>query len=300
MKVAVIGANGQLGVDCCREFAAAGHEVLPLTRQEIDLVRGEDLTRTLEEARPDVIVNTAAMHNVEACEAAPEQAFLVNGIGSWYLAKAAHALDSVLIHISTDYVFDGARGVPYTEEDRPQPLNAYGNTKLSGEHFVLSTAPRSFVVRTSGLYGSSPCRAKNGGLNFAQLMLKLARERGSVKVVTDERVTPTYTRDLARQLVALSGSSGYGLVHATSQGDCSWYEFAEAIFDLAGIPVQTNVASSGDFPVKVPRPSYSVLANQRLQDLGIDLMPSWRESLRSFLEEVGELDARATVPGPKP
>lgn len=297
MRVAIVGANGQLGVDCCREFAAAGHEVLPLTHQDVDIARADEVARVFGELRPEAIVNTAAMHNVDACEQAPEQAFLVNGVGSWNLARTARDLDSVLIHVSTDYVFDGGQEVPYGEDDLPRPLNAYGNTKLSGEHFVLSTAPRSWVVRTSGLYGSSPCRAKNGGLSFARLMLKLARERGEVKVVSDERVTPTYTRDLARQLAALLESDGYGLVHATCQGECSWYEFAEAIFELADIPVRMSTASSADFPAKVPRPGYSVLANRRLQALGIDRMPDWRDSLRSYLRETGEL-SEVAVPQP--
>ncbi|MDQ3308495.1 MAG: dTDP-4-dehydrorhamnose reductase [Gemmatimonadota bacterium] len=290
MKIAIIGANGQLGSDCQAAFHEAGHEVVPLTHEEIDIADAGSVSSTCRGLQPDVIVNTAAMHNVDACETSPERAFAVNGIGARNLAAAARDLDCVLVHISTDYVFDGSKGEPYTEQDCPRPLNVYGNTKVSGEHFVQAVAPRHFVVRSSGLYGKAPCRAK-GGLNFVRLMLKLARERGEVRVVTDEAVSPTYTHDLARQIVALADSDRYGIIHATSQGECSWYEFAQAIFELADAPVRLHPALSSEFPAKVPRPTYSVLANQHLQSHGLDLMPHWRESLQSYLEEIGELGA---------
>lgn len=294
MKIAIIGANGQLGSDCCEAFHEAGHEVRPLTHDEIDIADADSVSSTCRGLQPDVVVNTAAMHNVDACETSPARAFAVNGIGARNLAEAARDLDCLLVHVSTDYVFDGSKGQPYTERDCPRPLNVYGNTKVSGEHFVQAIAARYFVVRSSGLYGKAPCRAK-GGLNFVRLMLKLARERGEVKVVTDETVTPTYTRDLARQIVALAGSDRYGIVHATSQGECSWHEFAQAIFELADVPVRVHPALSSEFPAKVPRPTYSVLANQHLQSHNLDIMPHWKESLRSYLKEIGELSAPAPV-----
>ena len=173
-----------------------------------------------------MIVNTAAMHHVDKCEQDPTRAFAVNGLGAKNLALAAKELGATLMHISTDYVFDGEKAAPYVETDAPRPLNAYGNSKLSGEYFVRGTAPQHFVLRTSAIYGKSPCRAK-GGLNFIELMLKLARERGEVKVVDDEIVSPTSTRDIARQTVALSRSNAYGLYHATAESSCSWYAFAK-------------------------------------------------------------------------
>jgi dTDP-4-dehydrorhamnose reductase len=226
------------------------------------------------------------MHHVERCEEQPDKAFLVNGLGARHLALAARDQGFVLIHISTDYVFDGSKRSPYTETDCPRPVNVYGATKLSGECFIEALAPRFLIVRTAGLYGRAACRAK--GLNFVRLMLKLARERGHVRVVADEIVTPTSTRALARQLVALSGQAESGVIHATSQGECSWLEFAGAIFQLSGVAVELIPATSSDFPAKVPRPAYSVLANGELCRRGIDVMPHWREALEVYLQEIGE------------
>jgi dTDP-4-dehydrorhamnose reductase len=186
------------------------------------------------------------------------------------------------MHVSTDYVFDGAKYSPYVEDDAPRPLNAYGNTKLAGEYFVRSGTERHFVLRTSAIYGKSPCRAK-GGLNFIELMLKLAKERGEVRVVDSEFVTPTPTAELARQMVALSGCDSYGLYHATAEGSCSWHEFAKQIFALTNTKVNLLVAGPNEFPAKVPRPSYSVLENQALKRLGLNVFKPWQEGLCEYL-----------------
>lgn len=291
--VAIVGANGQLGSDCSRAFEEEGFAVHALDHDGLDIADDGAVRRAIESLKPDVIVNTAAMHNVEACEADPARAFQVNGIGARNLAIAAEAHGARLIHVSTDYVFDGGKPSPYTEEDAARPLNVYGNTKLAGEFFVQAESRRGVVVRTSALYGQSPCRAK-GGLNFVRLMLKLARERGEVKVVRDEFVSPTNTLHLARQLVALAGCGDAGVFHATSAGECSWFDFADAIFTLTGTTTKLLPASSSDFPAKVRRPAYSVLVNSRLQKGGLDRMPHWHDSLAAFLEEIGERGA--TVP----
>jgi len=164
MKVAVIGANGQLGSDAVAAFRANGDEVFPLTHEEIELQDIGSVLTCLEGLRPQVVVNTAAMHHVENCERDPQKAFAVNGLGTRNLALVARDLGAVLMHVSTDYVFDGAKGSSYDESDAPNPLNVYGNTKLCGEYFVRSTLDKHFVLRTSAIYGRSPCRAK-GGLN---------------------------------------------------------------------------------------------------------------------------------------
>ena len=229
-----------------------------------------------------MIVNTAAMHHVENCEGEPEKAFHVNALGPRNLAIVARDLDAALMHVSTDYVFDGSKGSPYIEQDNPQPLSAYGITKLAGEHFVRATTSRHFVIRTSGLYGKSPCRAK-GGLNFIELMLKLAKERGEVSVVDDEVVTPTSTAELARQMVRLSRSDCYGLYHATAEGSCSWHEFAREIFAVTDTPVRLKVAAPGAFPAKVARPKYSVLENRALKSRGLNLFRSWQDALHEYL-----------------
>jgi dTDP-4-dehydrorhamnose reductase len=200
MKIAVVGADGQLGSDLATAFTANGDEVRALTHSHIEITDLNSVACVLEEIQPNVIVNTAAMHHVENCEREPAQAFAVNGLGPKNLAFTAKNLGAVLMHVSTDYVFDGNKGSPYTEDDSPRPLNTYGVTKLAGEHFIRSNTERYFVVRTSGLYGKNPCRAK-GGLNFIELMLKLAKERGEVSVVDSEIVSPTSTTELAEQLV---------------------------------------------------------------------------------------------------
>jgi dTDP-4-dehydrorhamnose reductase len=282
VKVAVIGANGQLGADVCARFAANGDEVLPLTHTELEIT-SEDATRqALGAAKPSVIVNTAAMHHVENCEKDPAQAFAVNAIGARNVATAARELDAALVHISTDYVFDGAKQAPYVESDAPFPLNVYGNSKLSGEYFVRATAPRHFVLRVSAIYGKGRCRAK--GHNFVQLMLKLAKERDELRVVTDEIVSPTPTQQIAEQIVRLSRSDAYGLYHGTSEGSCSWFEFAREIFSLAGVKTRVTPAAPGEFPAKVPRPAYSVLENATLKQNGLNVFTDWHEGLRAFMQ----------------
>jgi len=227
-------------------------------------------------------VNTAAMHHVEDCERDPDRAFAVNGVGARNLSLAAREIGSTVMHVSTDYVFDGAKGKPYEESDAPRPLNVYGNTKLSGEYFVRSTIDKHFVLRTSAIYGKHPCRAK-GGLNFIELMLRLARERGAVRVVNNEFVTPTSTAELARQMVELSRSTSYGLYHATAEGSCSWYEFAREIFALANVNVKLEAARPNEFPAKVARPLYSVLENHRLKCHGLNVFRPWQDGLREYL-----------------
>jgi dTDP-4-dehydrorhamnose reductase len=287
MKVAVIGADGQLGTDVVKAFTANGDEVVGLTHADIELSDTGSVSARLSADRPQAIVNTAAMHHVDKCEADPSKAFAVNGLGAKNLALAAKDLGAILMHISTDYVFDGEKTTPYVETDAPRPLNAYGNSKLSGEYFVRVTAPKHFVLRTSAIYGKSPCRAK-GGLNFIELMLKLARERGEVRVVDDEIVSPTSTRDIARQTVTLSRSDKYGLYHATAESSCSWYAFAKEIFDTTGTKVNLIKAGPNEFPIKVPRPKYSVLENAGLKKYGLNVFRTWQEGLREYFSPVTE------------
>jgi dTDP-4-dehydrorhamnose reductase len=282
MKIAVIGVNGQLGCDLQAAFSANGDIVCGLTHADIEIADLASVSQVIEGILPDVIVNTAAMHHVEKCEEDPAKAFAVNALGPRNLAVSAQKHGAVLMHVSTDYVFDGSKGTPYNEEDHPRPLNVYGITKLAGEHFVRNTTPRHFVIRSSGLYGMSPCRAK-GGLNFVELMLKLAKERGTVSVVDDEMVTPTSTAELAQQIVRLSRSDSYGLYHATAEGSCSWHEFAKEIFALTATPVELKVAAPGAFPAKVPRPKYSVLDNRALKARGLNAFKPWQEGLRTYL-----------------
>jgi dTDP-4-dehydrorhamnose reductase len=284
MRIAVIGSNGQLGHDVVRAFAEQRDEVRALTHQDIELSSLESVAACLRATRAEVVVNTAAMHNVESCEQQPSRAQEVNVVGARNLATATRDLGSVLIHVSTDYVFDGAKGTPYVESDEARPLNVYGRTKLEGEQFVQDINPKHFVLRTAALYGNHPCRAK-GGQNFVDLMLRLARERGRVRVVDNEFTSPTATTDLARQIASLSRSDAYGLYHATAEGSCSWYEFAREIFRMADVPVTLEVASPNEFPAKVPRPAYSVLENRKLKSQNLNLFRPWQDGLHAYLSE---------------
>jgi len=282
VKVAVIGGSGQLGQDISAAFIAAGDAVMPLSHDEVDVTSHESVKNALSQCRPDVVINTAAFHHVEKCEADPALGFAVNSLGARHVAQVTDSLGATLVHISTDYVFDGKKQAPYTEQDAAAPLNVYGNSKLSGELFVQCTNPRHFIIRVSAIYGSHPCRAK-GGLNFVELMLKLSREREEIRVVDDEFVSPTATVEIARQLVALSRTSSYGLYHATAEGSCSWYEFAGAIFDLTGTRVRLERARPGEFPAKVARPKYSVLENAGLKRKSLNTFSHWREGLKNYL-----------------
>jgi dTDP-4-dehydrorhamnose reductase len=295
MNVAVIGANGQLGGDIVSAFSAAGDTVAGLTHAQVEISALDSVKSALHALRPEVIVNTAAMHHLGQCEQEPAKAYAVNAIGARNLAQVANELGALLVQVSTDYVFDGRKRTPYEETDAPLPLNAYGNSKLAGEYFVLSLTARCQVLRTSGLYGKRPCRAK-GGLNFVEMMLKLAAEKGTVRVVDDEFVTPTFTAELAEQIVALSRSDCTGLFHATAEGGCSWFEFAREIFSLTGTRVSLNAASAGEFPAKVPRPKYSVLENRALKDRALNRFRPWREGLRRYLGIAEEMACGTHTP----
>ncbi|MCI0450115.1 MAG: dTDP-4-dehydrorhamnose reductase [Chlorobi bacterium] len=283
MKIAVIGANGQLGSDISEEFKKSGFEVIELNHSDIEISDLDSVSNVLQSIKAGIVINTAAMHNVEKCEAEPAASFSINAIGARNLAMVCNDAASVLVHISTDYVFDGKKHSPYVEADKTAPLNVYGNTKVSGEQFVEAIAKKYFVVRTSGIYGRNPCRAKEG-LNFTELMLKLAIEKPEIRVVNDEFLTPTSTKEVSRQMVSLIKTDAWGLYHATAEGSCSWYEFAKKIFELSSIKTNLNIANPDEFPMKVPRPKYSVLENENLKKLGINIFKKWDHGLKEYIE----------------
>jgi len=290
MRVAVVGANGQLGQDVCQAFRAERHEVVALNHADVEIKALESIQLALERIRPDLVVNTAAFSNVDRCESEPMTAFGANALGARNVALATDAVGASLAHISTDYVFDGRQKIPYTENEPVAPLNVYGNTKLAGEYFVRAAARRHFILRVSAIYGHHPCRAK-GGLNFVELMLKLAKEKKELRVVDDEFVSPTPTTQIAQQLVALSGSSDYGLYHATCEGSCSWFEFATAIFELSRTCIALERARPGEFPAKAPRPKYSVLENKALKNRSLNVFTHWKEGLESYLAQRAQLSS---------
>jgi len=278
-SVVVIGATGQLGSDCVEAFA--GERVTGLGHDAIELGDPDGVRRTLEKLAPEIVVNTAAFHNVPRCETEPEQAFAVNAIAPRHLARACSELGARLVHVSTDYVFDGAKQAPYLETDAPAPLNVYAVSKLAGEYGVLANGDEHQVVRSSGLYGIRPCRAKGG--NFIDTMFKLSKEKPEVKVVDDEILTPTFTADLAAQIRVLALEGPGGLYHATSAGQCSWYEFARLIFDLGKLETPLHPTTVKEFAAPVKRPFYSVLENGALARAGLDRMRDWRSALTDYM-----------------
>lgn len=269
--------------------AFATERVHGLAHEDMDIGDDASVRRVLGALRPDIVVNTAAFHNVPKCETEVEQAYALNAVAPRRLARVCGELGARLVHVSTDYVFDGAKQTPYVETDRPAPLNVYGVSKLAGEYEVLGAGGPHQVVRSSGLYGVRPCRAKGG--NFIDTMYRVAAEKPEVRVVNDEVLTPTFTADLAAQLRLLALEGRPGLYHATNQGSCSWYVFARTIFDLGGIATPLAPSSVRDMASPVRRPFYSVLENAALAAAGLDRMRPWREALADYMRRRA---ARAT------
>jgi dTDP-4-dehydrorhamnose reductase len=281
MSVLLIGANGQLGSELRR--ALEDREVIALRHADLEVTDATQVMATVSRHRPRLIFNTAASHRVDACEDAPESAFAVNAVAVRELALAAERVGATLVQFSTDYVFDGRQRHPYTETDPPGPLNVYGVSKLAGEYFVRAILERHFIVRTCGLYGLAGSRARGG--NFVETMLRLARDGRQIRVVTDQVVTPTAAKDLARKVVELVSTGAYGLYHITNRGACSWFQFARAIFELSGVEARLSETTSAAFGAKARRPAYSVLDNARLRSLGLDDLRHWRDALADYLEE---------------
>ncbi len=282
-RVAVIGSNGQLGSDLVDVWRESGDDVAGITH---DMMRVEDpdsVAGVLRSVKPDIILNTAAYHNLPKCESDPALSGAVNASGSLHVARIAQELGAAVVYFSTDYVFDGEGSSPYREEDLPNPQSVYATTKLAGEFYALNYCDRGYVVRVSGIYGRVPCRAKGG--NFVTTMMRLAREKPEVRVVTDERLTPTPTRVIAQVVRAIVRGGPPGLYHATNEGDCSWFEFATVIFSTLNIGTPLRAATSAEFPSAVRRPAYSVLDNGMLKRHGLPPMRQWREALIDFLTQ---------------
>ena len=283
MKVVIIGSNGQLGYDLMRIFRV-NHETIGLTHQDIE-VSDRDSCTILRDIKPDVIINTAAFHNVPACEENPEKAFLVNAIGAKNVADISLEINAITVYISTDYVFDGTKKEPYTESDPPNPLNAYAISKLAGEYFTKYN-PKHYIVRVASLFGVVGSRAK-GGTNFVETMIAKARRNEEIKVVNDVWMSPTYTYDAARAIrKIIEKCLPYGIYHVVNSGYCTWYEFAKEIFNQLGLSQQVIPVSSEEFPSKVRRPKFSALKSEKLEKYGI-ILRHWKEALNAYLAEKG-------------
>jgi len=283
MKIALIGADGQLGSDLLRTLR--DERLTPLYYPDFDITRPAETRSVLNGLRPDVVINTAAFHRVDDCEDLVEEAFRVNAFAVRDLARICRDLEATLVHFSTDYVFDGRSSRPYVEEDPPQPLSAYGASKLAGEYFVRAVCEKYFLVRTCGLFGLAGCLGK--GRNFVETMLFYAEAGRPLRVVNDQWVTPTSCEELAARLAELIRTDRYGLYHMTNEGRCTWFEFASAIFDLLGRPAKITAVDSASFGAKARRPAFSVLENKRAKALGLANFSEWREALRDYLRKRG-------------
>lgn len=284
-RVAVIGGRGQLGSDLVRVFTERRrYDVRSLTRDEIDCTSWASVQRALEPLRPDVVVNCAAFVRVDECEDRPEEAFRVNAVGALHVARWCAAGGARCIYISTDYVFDGTKGVAYAEDDCPRPLNVYGASKLAGEFLVRSAAPQWLVVRTASLFGNRGSRGKGG--NFVATILRQAQAGEVLRVVSDIRMSPTYTLDAADALERLVRAEASGIVHVTNAGSCTWFEFAKAVLRLARTEARLEAVTAQTFSSKAPRPRDSSLTSDRLAGMDGGELRSWEDAVAAYLGEM--------------
>jgi dTDP-4-dehydrorhamnose reductase len=281
MRILITGAGGMLGHDVREAAARGGHEPITLARAALDITDPAAVRAAVVDARPDAVVNCAAWTDVDGAESAREQALAVNGAGAGHLAAAAHDSGAWTIHVSSDYVFDGAKAGPYVESDAVGPISAYGESKLEGERAVAQAAPgRHTVVRTAWLFGAH-------GRCFPKTMLRLAGERDHLKVVSDQVGCPTFTGHLAPALVGLAVDPVPGVLHVAATGRCSWCDFATAIVAAAGRDCEVRPIPTAEYPTPAARPANSVLGTER----GAPVLPAWPEGLRAFMNETAEVPA---------
>jgi dTDP-4-dehydrorhamnose reductase len=291
MKTLLIGANGQLGTDVVATWPT--NDVIPLTIDDIDVTDRARVFELIGEHNPDLVLNTSAFHNVDVCEAEPEQAFAVNAVAVKHLVDACAEHKAALLHMSTDYVFSGRDGRPYTEVDAPAPRNVYGVSKAAGEQTIRAGLPQHYIVRSSGLFGVAGAAGKGG--NFVETMLRLAREDKPITVVDDQTLSPTFTPDLAMKLLELVQTGRHGTYHITGSGECSWYAFAREIFAQCGLAPDVAPTTTASFGAKALRPEYSVLANGALADIGLTPLRDWKEALTDYLVRKGHLTPAANA-----
>lgn len=278
--VLVTGARGMLGTDLCNHLRTQGQQVVEWDLPEHDIT---EVTPTISEAtrlKPDVIFHLAAYTDVDGAEQHRADAYRINTMGAWTIAIAARDSGAELVFVSTDYVFDGNKLVPYLENDEPRPLNYYGTTKLLAEQVVRKDVRRHYICRTSWLYGKH-------GKNFVDTILRLGQEKEFIDVVEDQQGSPTYTRDLAPALARFAGSKEYGTYHVTNSGVCSWCDFAREIVRLAGLKAQIRPTTSDKYVRPARRPGFSVLDNGFFQSRFEHNLRPWQEALRDYLKERG-------------
>jgi len=275
VKVLVAGAGGMLGRDVAAACRARGHDVAGLVHAELDITDPRSVETALGSVRPDVVINCAAFTAVDAAEEAEPEAMRVNDTGAALLAAAAASHDAKFVFISSDYVFDGTKRRPYVESDLTAAASAYGRTKQAGETSVAVANPSHLIVRSSWLFGT-------GGGNFVETMLRVGSEQSEVVVVSDQVGCPTYTPHLAEGIALLAEGEDYGIHHLAGSGSCSWYEFAQEIFDLAGVECDVLAGTTEMLARPAPRPAYSVLGSERDDPI---VLPHWKQGLGEYLAE---------------
>jgi dTDP-4-dehydrorhamnose reductase len=285
MKYAIIGSAGQVG----QEFAKLlpGDSLFPLPHHDVDVNDAGAVERALAALDCDVVVNLAAFHNVNGCEEDAVKAFQVNAVGAYNVARAAVQRGCKPVYFSSDYVFglDAYRRRPYVETDDVGPLNVYGASKVAGEHMVRATTDDHLIVRTSSLFGAVRSRK---GWTFPEMMIERARAGQPLRVVKDQYMSPTYTFDLVRAVIALLEAGATGTIHVTSGDGCTWYEFAVATLELAGMDCPIEPVTSDAFPSKARRPSYSRLDSERFSGFGVASLRHWKDALKAYLQEKRE------------
>ena len=282
MHILITGSRGQLGTDLQHILGNySTHSFIACPHQELDITKKQQVFDYLNEHRPDVVINTAASHKVDACETYPEKTFFVNTLGLCHLAKACGLLGIKLVHFSTNFVFDGNLRRPYREDDLPAPLNIYGTAKLAGEHLVRSICERHFIIRTSTLFGNSGIGGK--GFNFIETMIQAGTKNREVVVVDDQFMSPTATVDLAQAVVEILLTNKYGTYHITNSGFCSYFELTRAIYHNLGISTMIKPITTKAYGSPAKRPLFSVLDNTRFCSLGIVKMPSWEDALDRYI-----------------
>jgi dTDP-4-dehydrorhamnose reductase len=292
MRVAVIGAKGQIGSEVVRAAKAAGINVLELTHAECEVTDVASVERALATLRSgDTVVNTAAFHRTDACEEAADTALSVNALGAYNVAAAARARDAVAVYLSTDFVFDGDKRTPYLESDPPSPINVYGATKAAGEALTRAASPASYIIRVSAVFGPAGSSGKGG--NFVEAMVAKARAGATPDVVDDIVMAPTSAIDASTLLIELlRRSAPFGTYHLANAGSCSWLEFTRAICEMVGADVRPRPTKAASTNGKARRPLYSVLASERLGALGLQTR-DWRAALFDYLTLKGY---RSTAP----
>lgn len=282
MKIFLIGKNGQLGQAIHTQSPDAGHEIHAFGQEELNIADGDAFSALFKKINPDVVINASAFHVVPQCEEDPEKAFLINAIALKKIAEMCSESNVQLMTYSTDYVFDGTKGTPYLEDDKPNPLQVYGVSKVAGELLAVRYSPTSVVIRTCGVYGGKEgSRSKKG--NFILNILNQATSKEEIEVSSEQIVSPTYAEDLAKAtLELLNHKDVCGIYHLANEGYCSWAEFATEAIKIKGLPVKIIPVDRGGMAGSLKRPLFSALENTRAARLGIKL-PSWQDALKRYI-----------------